>query len=173
MRGGVFLMGRKLFLLALISLLPHSLAMAQTEEQEKAPSILLQDIQRERSEGYFLLPPGEVMVSAKDDKEMTGPLKYLKSLTVDKIKEESVVADANQEAKYSLRLENSQRIYTFRRKYTLSLNAGLGLVTGTVDPASIYSLFSKNSSQTQAIRSGKDEPLIADKSLFFSLQLRF
>ena len=37
-------MGRKLFLLALISLLPHSLAVAQAEEQEKTPSILLQDI---------------------------------------------------------------------------------------------------------------------------------
>jgi hypothetical protein len=173
MPGGVFLMGRKLFLLALISSLSHSLAVAQAEEQEKTPSILLQNIQGETSEGYFLLPPGEVMVSAKDDKEMTGPLKYLKSLTLDKIKEESVVADAKQEAMYSLRLENSQRIYTFRKKYTLSLNAGLGLVTGTVDPASIYSLFSKESSQTQAMRSEKDEPLIGDKSVFFSLQLRF
>ena len=168
-------MGQKLFLSALILLLSHSVAVAQTEGQKETPSILmtLQDLQGERSEGYFLLPPEETTVSAKNDKEKTGPSKYLKSITLDKIKEESLVADAKQEAKYSVRLENSQRIYTLRKKYTLSLNASLGLVTRTVDPAAIYNLFSKDSSQAPAIRSGKDEPLVEDKSIFFSLQLSF
>jgi len=168
-------MGRKLFLLALISLLFHSVALAQIGGLKETPSILmtLPDVQGERSEGYFLLPPRETTVSVKDDKENTGLSKYLKSITLGEIKEESLVADPRQEAKYSLRLENSQRIYAFRKKYTLSLNASLGLVTRTVDPASIYTLFSRESSQTPAIRQSEDQSLVADKSIFFSLQLSF
>ncbi len=168
-------MRRKLFLLALLSLLSHSVALAQIEGRKETPSILmtLPDIQGERSEGYFLLPPRETMVSVKDDKENTGLSKYLKSITLGEFKEESLVADPRQEAKYSLRLENSHRIYTFGRKHTLSLNASLGLVTRTVDPATIYTLFSGDSSQTPAMRQSEDQPLVADKSIFFKLQLSF
>ena len=166
-------MERRFFLLALIFLLPHSAALAQTEEQKETPSILLQDIQGENSEGYFLLAPEEIAASTKDDKEKTGPSKYLKSITLDKIKDESLVADPKQEAKYSVRLENTQKIYTFRKKYTLSLNASLGVVTRTIDPAAIYSLFAKDSSQAQTMGSGRDESLIQDQSIFFSLQFRF
>jgi hypothetical protein len=168
-------MGRKFFLLALIFLLPHTVALAQTGEQKEEPGIfaMREDLQGERLEGYFLLPPEEITVATQDGKEETVPSKYLKSIVVEEIKDQSLIADPKQEATYSVRLENGQKIYTFRKKYTLSLNASLGLVTKSVDPATISNLFSKGSSQTQTMRSGKEESLIQGETIFFGLELKF
>lgn len=165
-------MGWKCFLLALIFLLPHMVALAKTEEQKEEPGIFAmgEDLQEERLEGYFLLPP---KVATQDGKEETVPSKYLKSIVVEEIKDQSLIADPKREAQYSVRLENGQKIFTFRKKYTLSLNASLGLMTKNPDLATISNLFSKGASQTQTIRSGKEESLIQGETLFFGLELKF
>jgi hypothetical protein len=98
-------------------------------------------------------------------------VKYIKSITLEKIKSEVPGEDSKKQATYNVRLENSQEIYTLKKKYSFSLNTNLGLVTRIIDPEMVNNIFNKETSP-----SGKTEtekPFIQDKSVVFSLEFKF
>jgi hypothetical protein len=68
-------------------------------------------------------------------------------------------------------VENSQEIYTLKKKYTFSLNTNLGMVTKTLDPEVINKYLLKETSQT--VKLEKERPFIQDKSIVFSLEFKF
>jgi hypothetical protein len=174
--GVNFLMGRKFFFLTLIFFLSYSFALGQTDEEKDKPNIfaVVRDEQGDILEGYLRSQPEEVTVSSKDNQEKIIPSKYLKSITLEKIKQEGPASvDPKLEARYSVRLENSQEIYTLRKKYTFSLNTNVGVITKSIDPEMINSIISKDASQAQATRTDKDKSLIQDKSIVFSLEFKF
>jgi hypothetical protein len=173
-------MGRKILFFVFLFLLPCSMIFAQSEdqkeEQKEEPNILavVKDAQGAVLEGYLRAQPGEVTVSSKDNQEKKIPAKYIKSITLERIKEEGPAgADPKQEAKYSVRLENSQEIYTLRKKYTFSLNTDLGVVTKSIDPEMINRIMSKDASVAETLNSDKDKGFILDKSIIFSLEFKF
>lgn len=173
-------MGRKILFFVFLFLFPCSIALAQSEEQKEEqkeePNILavVKDAQGGVLEGYLRPQPGEVTVSSKDNQEKKIPAKYIKSITLEKIKEEGPAGvDPKQEAKYSVRLENSQEIYTLSKKYTFSLNTNLGLVTKSIDPETVNRILSKDVSAAEAQKSDKDKGFILDKSIVFSLEFKF
>ncbi len=146
---------------------------AQTETKSEVPDVLavIKDGKGEVLEGYLRFRPEEVTVSAKDNREKVIPSKYIKSITLEKVKDESSGRDPKLEARYSVRVENSQEIYTLKKKYTFSLNTNLGMVTKTLDPEVINNYLFKETSQT--IKLEKDKPLIQDKNIVFSLEFKF
>ena len=166
-------MGRKFFLLAGMILLANSMAMAQAPEEKEKPDLLalIRDGQGETLEGVLRFQPEEITVSTKDNQEKRIPSKYLKSITLEKVKEEKPWVDPKQEGRYSVRVENSQEIYTLKKKYTFSLNTNVGVVTRTIDPETINNLLSKEA--YPAVKSEKDKPLLQDKSIVFSLEFKF
>lgn len=169
-------MGRKFFFFPLILLLSCSMALGQTQDQKEKPNIfaVVRDGQGETWEGYLRVQPEDITVSSEDNQEKTIPSKYVKSISLEKIKEVGPASvDPKQEVKYSVRLENSQEIYTLRKKYTFSLNTNMGVVTKTIDPEMINSLISKDASQAQGLKADKDKPFIQDKSIVFSLEFKF
>ena len=176
----MLLMGRKILFFIFLFLFPCSIALAQSEEQKEEqkeePNILavVKDAQGGVLEGYLRPQPEDVTVSSKDSEEKKIPAKYIKSITLEKIKEEGPAKiDPKQEAKYSVRVENSQEIYTLRKKYTFSLNTDLGLVTKSIDPETINRILSKDVSAAEAQKSDKDKGFILDKSIIFSLEFKF
>jgi hypothetical protein len=85
----------------------------------------------------------------------------------------SVSLDPKQETRYSVRLENSQEIYTLQKKFTFSLNTNVGVVTRSIDPEMVNSIMSKNPPGSHKQKSGDDKSFIQDKSIIFSLEFRF
>ena len=169
-------MVRKILFFVFLFLFPCSIALAQSEEQKEEPNILavVKDAQGGVLEGYLRPQPGEVTVSSKDNQEKKIPAKYIKSITLEKIKEEGPASvDPKQEAKYSVRVENSQEIYTLSKKYTFSLNTNLGLVTKSIDPETINRILSRDVSEAEALKSDKEKSFILDKSIVFSLEFKF
>lgn len=169
------MMGRKIFFGALIFLLSYSFAQGQSEEQGDKPNIfaVVKDVQGDILEGYLRVQPEEIRVTSKDNQEKIIPSKYIRSITLEKIKDEGLASvDPKQEIKYSVRLENSQEVYTLRNKYTFSVNTNLGVVTKSIDPELINSLL-KDSSNTQTLRTDKEKSFIQDKSIVFSLEFKF
>ena len=155
----------KFFFLTLIFLLTSTLTLAQTQVQQEKGSIyaIVKDVQGERMEGYLRLYPEEITVSSKDNEEKSVPLKYIESIKLEKI--QGGVPGAEQpggEMYYSVRLQNSQEIYTLRNKYTFSLGTSVGVVTKTIDPGAVQDLFRKDSSST-----------VRDKGVVFSLEIKF
>ena len=153
-----------------------SIALAQNEPQKEELNIfaIVKDSQDSILEGYISAQPYDVTVSSKDNQEKKIPSKYIKSITLEKIKEAgSASLDPRQEARYSVRLENSQEIYTLRKKYTFSLNTNVGVVTRSIDPEMINNINSKDFSSLLTQKSGDDKSLIQDKSIIFSLEFRF
>lgn len=150
-----------------------SVALAQGQGVEDRQDIyaIVKDGQGETMEGYLRLGTDELAVRSKDNQEKTIPVKYIKSITLEKTKDEAPGEDPKREATYTIHLENSQEIYTLHKKYTFSLNTNLGLVTKTIDPDKINSLFSKDGPQSAKIDDGK--PFIQDKSVIFSLEFKF
>ena len=150
--------------------------MGQTGEEKEASWIfaVVKDASGETLAGYLRPDPQEVTVTSKDNEEKLIPAKYLKSITLEKVKPEGAAAlDPKQESKYSVRVENSQEIYTLRKKYTFSLNTQVGVVTRSIDPETINTLISKYGSQAQAAGTDKDKPFFEDKSVVFSLEFKF
>jgi hypothetical protein len=171
--GADFLMKRGIFVLPLAFFLFSSVALAQGQGVEDRQDIyaIVKDGQGETMEGYLRLGTDELAVRSKDNQEKTIPVKYIKSITLEKTKDEAPGEDPKREATYTIHLENSQEIYTLHKKYTFSLNTNLGLVTKTIDPDKINSLFSKDGPQSAKIDDGK--PFIQDKSVIFSLEFKF
>ena len=169
-------MVRKLFLFTFALILSFSTALAQTQDQKEKSDIfaVVKDLQGDTLEGYLRFQQEEILVASEDNKEKVLPSKYIKSITLAKIKEEGPAAvDPNQQPKYSVRVENSQEIYTLKKKYTFSLNTNAGLITKTIDPEMITGLLSTDASRAQAKNPDKDKPFIQDKSIVFSLEFKF
>ena len=166
-------MNRKTFFLIPLLLCSFLNAGAENPGNSGIPEVLavIKDGRGEVLEGYLRFRPEEVIVSTQDNQEKAIPSKYIKSITLEKAKDESPGKDPRQEARYSVRVENSQEIYTLKKKYTFSLNTNLGMVTKTIDPETINNILSKETSQT--VKLEKEKPLIQDKSIVFSLEFKF
>lgn len=74
-------------------------------------------------EGYLRPDANELTVLTKDNQEKSVPLKWIESIKLEKIKEGIPGADQlGGESYYSVRLQNSQEIFTLKKKYAFSLN---------------------------------------------------
>jgi hypothetical protein len=140
-------------------------ALAQSQEKQEKEDIyvVIEDTKGKKLEGYLRFSPEELLVSTKDNQEKTVPLKQIEFIRLEKIS--GGVPGAEQpgtETYYSVRLQNSQEIFTLRNKYTFSLSTSLGIVTKTIDPEIVQELFGKDSS------SG-----IRDIGAVFSLEFKF
>jgi hypothetical protein len=170
-QGGNEVMWSKALMLGLACLMVSSAALAQTdllEEKEKIYAVI-EDSQGKRLEGYLSGYPGEVTVSSEDKKEKSIPLKAIESIKIEKVRpgipgDEEMIG----EGYYSVRLQNSQEVFTLKEKYTLSIKTDVGVITREIDPDAVRNLF-RNDSQARSSNSG----FIRDKSAIFSLELKF
>ena len=160
--------------LALVFLLASTIALAQTQVPQEKDTIfvVVKELQGERVEGYLRLDPSELTVSTKDNQEKSVPLKLIESIKVEKIPLGIPGADEmSGEGYYSVRLQNSQEIFTLRKKYTFSLNTSVGVVTRTIDPETVQGSFRKDSSPNTNPKN--DQPFIRDKNVVLSLEIKF
>ncbi|MBP1717449.1 MAG: hypothetical protein H6Q43_887 [Deltaproteobacteria bacterium] len=132
---------------------------------------VVKDTQGEKLEGFLRFDTEEINVRSQDNQEKKIPVKYLKSITLEKSKSEFPEEDQKRGVKYTVRIENSQEIFTLDKKYTFSLNTNLGLTTKSLDPDLVNKLVSKDSLQSSKLDDGR--PLIQDKSVVFSLEIKF
>ena len=164
----------KFLSLILMLIISPAVALAQIQDKQENGSIyvVVVDMKGEKLEGYLRLSPEELLVSTKDNQEKFVPLKNIEFIKLEKITGEIPGGDrVGNEGYYSVKLQNSQELFTLSRKYTFSLSTSLGLVSQTVDPESVGNLLQKNS--TSSPRSQGDEPFIREKSVVFSLEFRF
>jgi hypothetical protein len=140
--------------------------------QEEEIHVIVKDIQGDRMEGYLRDYPKEITVSTGDKKEKSIPLKMIESIKVEKI--EGAVPGADKlgaESYYSVQLHNSQEIFTLQKKYTFSLNTGVGIVTKTIDPETLTNSFLKDPSL--AGKPEGNQSLIRDRNVILSLEVKF
>lgn len=90
---------------------------------------VVKDAQGDKQEGFLRFDTDEITVRSQDNEEKKVPVKYLKSITLEKGKSEFPGEDQKRGVKYTVRVENSQEIFTLDKKYTFSLNTSLGLTT--------------------------------------------
>ncbi len=157
--------------LGLLILLFAAMAQSQTALEKEGIYAVVKDARGETIEGLLRSSSAELTVQTKESQEKTIPIKYIKSITLEKTPDTIPGGDPKREATYAVRLENSQEIYTLRKKYTFSLNTNLGLVTKTIDPEQVNRLFSKDPSPASS--PGEQKPFIQDKSVVFSLEFKF
>jgi hypothetical protein len=156
-RGIVFVRLKYLsMVLTLFFVSTFTLAQAQDEPGKESIYGVVKDIQGGKLEGYVRSSPAELIVSTKDNQEKSVPLKQIEFIKLEKIHGGIPGGDqAAGEAYYSVKLQNSQEIYTLRKKYTLSLNTSLGLVTQIIDAEAAQ------------------KPFIRDTNVVFSLEFKF
>jgi hypothetical protein len=164
----------KFIFLSLLFLLTPTILLAQAQSLQKQESIyaIVKDMKGESLEGYLRLYPNEIPVSTKDDQEKSIPLKMIESIKVEKI--QGGIPGADQpggESYYSVRVQNSQEIFTLKKKVTFSLNTSVGVVTKTLDPEMGQSFSRKDSSSL--LRSQSDQPLIRGEGVALSLEIKF
>jgi hypothetical protein len=153
--------------LVLLLIVTAVLAESQNTQEEGLPAVAM-DGRGEKLEGILRLDPKEITVSAKDSQEKSVLLKWIESIKLEKIV--SAIPGADQmtgEEYYSVRLQNSQEIFTLQKKYTFSLNTSLGVVTRTIDPGALR----KESSSSANSKNG--QPFIRDKNILLSLEIKF
>jgi hypothetical protein len=153
-----------LFLIFMLIFAP-TIALAQHQDKQDSEDIyaVVEDAQGEKLEGYLRFSPEELLVSTKDNQEKFVPLKSIEFIKLEKIT--GGVPGGEQgvgEEYYSVKLQNSQELFTLRKKYTFSLSTSLGLVTQTIDPERVGAPASQG-----------DKPFVRDKSVVFSLQFKF
>ena len=167
---------RKYLLFTFLLFFFCAIAFAQDKLQkdERNTLAILKDSQNSLLEGYVRDRPDEVTLSSRDNRERKVPSKYIKSITLERSTDfGSARLDPTQGARYSVRLENDQEIYTLRKKYTFSLNTNVGVVTRSIDPEMINNIVSKDLFSTPKQKSADDKTLIADRSIIFSLEFKF
>ncbi len=148
-----------------------TIALAQNQDKQDKENIyvVVEDAQGKRLEGYLRFSPEELLVSTKDNQEKFIPLREIEFIKLEKITGGVPGGEQGRsEEYYSVKLQNSQELFTLQKKYTFSLNTSLGLVTQTVDPGS---LFQKDS--VLAANSQGDKPFVRDKSVAFRLEFKF
>ncbi len=139
--------------------------LAQTKDKPEKDGIyvVIEDTKGEKLEGYLRFSPEELLVSTKDNQEKSVPLKNIEFIKLEKITGGIPGGDrVGSEGYYSVKLQNSQELFTLRQKYTFSLNTSLGVVTQTVDPERVGASASQG-----------DKPFVRDKSVVFSLEFKF
>ncbi len=142
----------------------------QTAADKKDIFVVVKDDEGGEVKGYLRLNSEEVTVRTREGQEKSIPVKYIKSITLEKLKREVPGDEAKRDPAYSVHVENSQEIYTLQKKYTFSLNTDVGLVTKTIDPDRV-SLFTKDSGVAPKPDDGR--PFVQDKSVVFSLEFKF
>lgn len=167
-------MGFRFFILTLALLIFHSSTLAQTQlpHQKEILYAVVKDMHGDKVEKYFHFYPGEVKESTKDHQGKSLLLKYIECIKLEKIY--SGIPGAEQvtgEGYYSIGFQNSQEIFSSRKNYTFSLNTSLGLVAKTIDAKLVQDFFRKDYSPIA--RSKEEQPFIRDKSVIFSLELKF
>jgi hypothetical protein len=162
-----------LFLILMLIFGPFiALAQSQDKQEKEDIYVVVEDTKGEKLEGYLRFSPEELLVSTKDEQEKSVPLKNIEFIKLEKITGGVPGGDqGGSEGYYSVKLQNSQELFTLRKKYTFSLNTSLGLVTQTVDPEGVGNLFQEDSAS--AAKSQRDKPFIRDKSVVFSLEFKF
>ena len=164
----------KFFFLILMLIFVPAIALAQPQDKQEKDGIyvVVKDVQGEKLEGYLRFSPEELLVSTKDNQEKSVPLRSIEFIKLEKITGGVPGgAQVGSEGYYSVKLQNSQELFTLRKKYTFSLNTSLGLVTQTVDPERVGNLFQKDSAP--APKSQGDKPFVRDKNVVFSLEFKF
>lgn len=164
----------KLIFLVLQFLLTPAMLLAQSQFPQEKESIyaVVKDVKGERLEGYLRLYPDEITVSTKDNQEKSIPLKIIESIKVEKIQGRIPGGDRlGGESYYSVRVQNSQEIFTLKKKVTFSLNTSAGVVTKTLDPEMGQAFVRKESTPTPT---SKNEPsLIRGEAVALSLEIKF
>ena len=165
-------MKRFMVIIALNFLLLSSVAWAQSQEVPEKGGIyaVVKDADGV-TEGYLRLDSDQLTVRNKENQEKNIPAKYIKSIILEKTPEPIPGGDPKREPTYSVRLENSQEIFTLAKKYSFSLNTNLGMVTKTIAPDQVNRLFSKDPSSGPGPSDGR--PFIQDQSVIFSLEFKF
>jgi hypothetical protein len=164
----------RIFFLVFGILLTPAIVPAQSPLLQEKENIyaMLEDIQGNRLEGYLQSYPEEITVSTNDNKEKSVPLSMIESIKVEKIKEGLPgVENLGGESRYSVRLQNSQEIFTLQKKYIFSLNTSVGVVTENLDPQAVKHLLQKDS--TLADKPKSNQPLIREQSVILSLEIKF
>lgn len=160
-------MGPKFFFLTLVFLLAPAITLAQTQVPQGKETIyaIIKDAQGERVEGYLRFYPEELTVSTKDNQEKSIPLKLIQSIKLERVHGGIPGAELpGGESYYSVRVQNSQDLFTLNKKYTFTLNTSLGLVTKTLDPETAH---------RSSGRSLTEQPFIRDEGVVFSLDFKF
>jgi len=163
----------RFIILIVLLLLAPTLLLAQTQLLQEKESIhaIVNDVKGERLEGYLRFYPNEITVSTKDNKEKIIPLKLIESIKVEKIQGGIPGADQpGAESYYSVRVQNSQEIFTLKKKVTFSLNTSAGVVTKTLDPE-LGQGFRKEPSSP--LTSQSEQPLIRGEGFALSLEIKF
>ena len=164
---------KRVIIIILSFLLLSSFAWAQSQTTPEKGGIyaVVKDANGVTVEGYLRLDSDQLTVQTKENKEKTIPVKYIKSIALEKTPDPVPGGDPKRGATYSVHLENSQEIYTLNKKYTFSLNTNLGMVTKTIDPEQVNRLLSKEPSSGSSLGDGKS--FIQDQSVVFSLEFKF
>ena len=170
------MMKRFIWILPLLVMLTSSSVLAQNRtpsllEEKKSIYAITRDTQGEAVEGFLRLSSDELTVRTKEGQEKLIPVKYIKSITLEKVKSEVPGEDLRKDVAYSVRLENSQEIYTLKKKYSFSLNTNVGMVTKTIDPETVNNFLNREASRS--FKNEMEKPFIQEKSIVFSLEFKF
>jgi hypothetical protein len=156
-----------IFILTLLLLLTPTLTQAQLQATEEKKSILgiAKDGLGKEVEGYVHIFQDNVTVVTKENREKSIPLDLIESIKLEKV-EGKFPGEITGDNYYSVRLKNSQELYTLRDKYTFSLTTSAGIVTRVMDPDAVRSTGFATTSKNQ-------QYYIYDKNLVFSLEFKF
>ncbi len=162
------------FLLFVLLFFAPALILAQGRPLEKQENLraIVKDMRGEKLEGYLRQYPNQIIVTTKDGQEKSIPLKIIESIKVEKIQGGIPGADQlGAESYYSVRIQNSQEVFTLKKKVTFSLNTSAGVVTKTLDPEAGQGSLRKDSSST--LRSSPEQPFIRGEGVALSLEIKF
>jgi hypothetical protein len=160
---------RFFFLVLILVFLPtFPLAQVQGKEVTENIYVVVKDIRGGKLEGYLHFSPKELMVSTKDKQEKSVLLKDIEFIKLEKITDG---VPGGGESYYSVKLQNSQELYTLRDKYTFSLKTSFGVITQMIDPEMGGNSLEKSSSSVA--HSQNDKPFILGPSVVFSLEFKF
>jgi len=160
-------MGSKFFFLMLVFLLIPAIGLAQSQLRDEKGTlyVAIKEAQGERIEGYLHFHPEALPVSTKDNQGKSILEKIIQSIKLEKIFGGIPGADRpGVESYYSVRFQNNQDLFTLDKKYTLTLNTSLGLMTKTLD---------SETSNRASGRSSTGQPFILHESVAFSLEFKF
>jgi hypothetical protein len=164
----------KFVFLSLLFLLTPAILLAQVPSLQEKEDIyaIIKGINGESLEGYLRLYPNEITVSTKDDQEKSIPLKIIESIKVEKMKGGIPGVDKlGGESYYSVRVQNSQEIFTLKKKVTFSLNTSAGVVTRTLDPE--MGQGSSRKDPPSILKPPSEQPLIRGEGVALSLEIKF
>ena len=167
-------MKRNLICVGLLFLMVCTTARGQDvlRDQSEKPYAVIQDVQGKRVEGYLSMYPKEITVTSDEKKEKALPFRAIESITFEKVDPGVPGADRRGEAQYSVRMKNSNEVYTLKNKYSLSINTDVGVIIKEIDPETVQSYLGKEPSSPPS-GSSTSKSLIRDKSFVLSLELKF